>query len=140
MSWSQTKWIAIAVLCLWVLGADVSSGFEAVRLKLVTAPLPSQQSVSLPLTGVEQIHEPFVVIVCRLRNEGDPPVSVSARVDDELLREISLSPGISARVDLVWAPRTPLPKPHRLELVAAAISGRSCTWKRQTCTASRAAW
>jgi hypothetical protein len=120
MSWSQITWIAVTVVYLWVLGDDVYSGFEAVRLKLVAAPLPSQQSVSVPLTGVEQIREPFVVIVCRLRNEADAPVSVSARVDDELLREISLSPGSSARVDLVWASRTRFPQAHRLDLVGSS--------------------
>src|ERR1700736_660092 len=120
MSWSPSRWIAVTVLCLWVLGADVYSGFQPVRLKLVTAPLPSQQFVLLPLTGVEQIREPFVVIVCRLRNEGDAPVRVSARVDDELLRRISLSPRSSARVDLVWAPRTRLPEAHRLGLISSS--------------------
>jgi hypothetical protein len=116
MPWPQARSIIVAVLCLWVLNTNISRDFHAVRLRLVTAPLPAHKSVALPLTGVEQIREPFVVIVCRLRNGGATPTSVSVRIDNQPLRDISLSPGSAARVDLVWL-RTRLPSAHHVDLV-----------------------
>jgi hypothetical protein len=110
------RWIALALLCTWVLGTHVHDGFETIRLKVVRAPLASQPSLSLPLTGVDQIRQPLVVVVCRLRNNGDAPVVLSANIDRQFVRNISLAPGTSTRVDLVWTPRANPLDDHWLNL------------------------
>jgi hypothetical protein len=123
MTWSRRWHVAVVLLSLWVLAANVFVSFPRERTKLVETPLPPRQRVVLPLA--EAVHTPGdrLVLVYRLRNLGPVPVTVSARVGDRVLGVVQIAPGVSKRVDLAWPrPRAPLPT-DTLELV-----GSSGTW------------
>lgn len=123
MTWSRRWHVAAVLLSLWVLAANVFVSFPRARIKLVETPLPPRQLVVLPLGEAARTPGDRLVLVCRLRNLGPAPVTVSARIGDRVLRDVQIAPGVSKRVDLAWErPRTPLPT-DTLELV-----GRSGTW------------
>ena len=123
MTWPRRWHVAAVLLALWVLAANVFVSFPRARTRLVETPLPPRQRVVLPLVEAVRTPGDRLVLVCRLRNLGPGPVTVSASVGDRVLRDVQIAPGVSKRFDLAWGrPATPLPT-DTLEL-----AGSSGTW------------
>jgi hypothetical protein len=94
--------IAVALLSLYVLAADVPGGLASVRIKLVRAPLPPAQEVTLPLSGATEISGPQVAFIYRARNDGAVPITIAASVGSELVHRATIPARSSKRVDLSW--------------------------------------
>jgi hypothetical protein len=123
MTWSRRWHVALLLLALWVLAANVFVSFPRARTRLVDTPLPARQRVVLPLAEAVRTPGDRLVLVYRLRNLGQAPVTISASTGGRVLRVVQVAPGVSKRFDLSWErPRTPLPT-GTLEL-----AGSSDTW------------
>jgi hypothetical protein len=116
MTWFRLWQMFTALLCLWVLAGHASPDFKRVRIRLVTTPLATQPTVSLPLAEAAAIPERYLVLICRVRNVGTEPVRISARLADEILQERAVAPGSSARLDLVWRRPAFVPESYRIDL------------------------
>ena len=121
--WSLVRWVLATSLCVWVLVSSVYVQFSPVRRKLVETARAGQHGVSVVLVGAEAIREPQLVIVCRVRNEGATDLGISVRAGGRLLRQVSIAPRSTSRIDISWARPATVPAGYRLELV-----GSTETW------------
>jgi hypothetical protein len=107
---------------LWVLAAHVYGEFRSVRMT-VTPPALASQTVLLPLSGADDVGEPYLVMIYRIRNTGTAPVRVSATVSDALLETTTVAPGDTKRVDVAWE-RSTSNRPTHLQLTGSNTSWR----------------
>lgn len=116
MLWSRTWQTVGTLLCVWELAANAYVDFRPVRVKILTAPLPAQQAVSLSLAGAADIPQPYLVLVYRVHNIGTSSASISAQIDGRVLHQRSVAPGSSIRVDLAWLRPASVPGNYRIDL------------------------
>jgi hypothetical protein len=91
----------------------------------------------LPLSEADNVREPYLVMIYRIRNTGTAPVNVSATMSDALLETTTVAPGDTKRVDVAWE-RSTSNRPTYLQLTARTPLGSSNTSRWRTFTASRA--
>src|SRR4051812_20841490 len=120
--WRRATFLAVAVLTLWVLAANVFVAFPRTRVKLVTTPLAAAQRVTLPLVSAARIRGEQLVLIYVVRNVGATAVTITPRLDSRILRATTVQPGASARVDLAW------PRPTSQAASAIELTGTSDAW------------
>ena len=98
---SHRLWqVLAAVLALWVLAAGVHGGYASARVKLLRDAQEPQSAVSVPLPDAPGLTQPYAVLIYRLHNEGALPVTVTGRLNDEVISESSLAAGATSRIDV----------------------------------------
>src|SRR4051794_36205004 len=122
LTWRRAAFVAVAVLALWVLAANVVVDFARMRVRLVTTPLAAAQRVTLSLVSAARIPGEQLVLIYVVRNVGATAVTITPRLDSRVLGATTVQPGASARVDLAW------PRPASQAASAIELTGTSDGW------------
>lgn len=113
--------IAGVLLSLWVLAANVYGEFRSVRVK-PQPPTPTSEGMLLPLSAVDEISEPYVVAIYRIRNVGTSTVTIVAKLGETPIEQTTVASGDARRVDIAWKRSTSNRAPQ-LQLI-----GSSAAW------------
>jgi hypothetical protein len=134
--------VLTAGVCSWIFATCVFLDFQGIRIRLVRAPMPVQETsarVEMRDERARDLTAPFALII-RIRNEIAAPQRFSIRLDDRTVCDAEIPAATARRVDcaVVEWNRSPvadltvqpgLPGPWALEyLELATHHGRSTGW------------
>ncbi len=89
--------LAVTCLCVYVLLTHVSE-VTVNRVKLVQVPQTAGRIISVEVPAPAR-RSPLVVFVCRVRNSGDSPVTLTAHYGRSELGTVSVASGKERRID-----------------------------------------